>query len=144
MGRVEKLDADAPNPEQYLRRQSYGWWFARGNGKARKLELRGPRRQAGIDYAVVRVTPQRGEPFDFWINTASGRVERRQEVVDGKLLTAFPFEISASTTASLQAEPPRLRYNAVVDAAKQPLDRRLVALPSHDQSRHSPATADGV
>ncbi len=87
MGRVEKLDADAPNPEQYLRRQSYGWWFARGNGKARKLELRAPRRQAGVDYAVVRVTPQRGEPFDFWINTASGRVERRQEVVDGKLLT---------------------------------------------------------
>ena len=64
--------------------------------------------------------------------------------VDGKLLTAFPFEISASSIASLQAEPPRLRYNAVVDAAKQPLDRRLVALPSHDQSRHAPVTADGV
>ena len=64
--------------------------------------------------------------------------------VDGKLLTAFPFEISASSIASLQAEPPRLRYNAVVDAAKQPLDRRLVALPSPDQRRHSSATTDGV
>jgi len=87
MGRVEKLDADAPNPEQYLRRQSYGWWFARGNGKASKLELRGPRRHGGVDYTVVQVTPQSGAAFDFWINTATGRVERRQEVVDGKLLT---------------------------------------------------------
>ena len=48
--------------------------------------------------------------------------------VDGKLLTAFPFEISASSIASLQAEPPRLRYNAVVDAPKQPLDSRRVLL----------------
>lgn len=87
MGRVEKLDSGASNPEQYLRRQSYGWWFARANGKARKLDLRGPRRHGGVDYAVVRVTPQRGAPFDFWINSATGRVERRQEVVDGKLLT---------------------------------------------------------
>ncbi|KQQ45822.1 hypothetical protein ASF61_19410 [Duganella sp. Leaf126] len=87
MGRFEKLDADAPNPEQYLRRQSYGWWFARGHGKARKLELRAPRQLGSVEYAVVRVTPQRGAPFDFWINPASGRVERRQELVDGKLLT---------------------------------------------------------
>ncbi|SMQ71930.1 hypothetical protein [Agreia sp. VKM Ac-1783] len=64
--------------------------------------------------------------------------------VDGKLLTAFPFEISTASIASLQAESPRLRYNAVVDAAQQPLDRRLVALPSPDQRRHFPATADGV
>jgi len=46
--------------------------------------------------------------------------------VDGRLLTAFPFEISASSIDGLQAEPPRLRYNAVVDAAKQPLDTRRV------------------
>lgn len=85
MGRVEKLDADNPNPEQYLRRQSYGWWFARG--KARQLTLLAPRRHDGVDYAVVQVTPQRGNPFDFWINTATGRVERRQEAVDGKTLT---------------------------------------------------------
>jgi hypothetical protein len=85
MGRIDKLDADAPNPEQYLRRQSYGWWFARG--KARQLTLLAPRRHQGADYAVVQVTPQRGNPFDFWINSATGRVERRQEVVDGKTLT---------------------------------------------------------
>lgn len=85
MGRIEKLDPDAPDPEQYLRRQSYGWWFARG--KARQMTLLAPRRHGGTAYAVVRVTPQRGAPFDFWINTATGRVERRQEVVDGKTLT---------------------------------------------------------
>ena len=48
--------------------------------------------------------------------------------VDGKLLTAFPFEISASSIAALQTEPPRLRYNAVVDAPRQPLDSRRVLL----------------
>ncbi|SKB03129.1 hypothetical protein SAMN06295879_3665 [Agreia bicolorata] len=48
--------------------------------------------------------------------------------VDGKQLTAFPFEISASSVASLQTESPRLRYNAVVDAPRQPLDRRRVLI----------------
>ncbi|MET0322560.1 MAG: retroviral-like aspartic protease family protein, partial [Duganella sp.] len=85
MGRMEKLDADASNPEQYLRRQSYGWWFARG--KARSLTLRQPRQHQGVHYAVVRVAPERGSPFDFWINTTTGRVERRQEVIGDKTFT---------------------------------------------------------
>lgn len=48
--------------------------------------------------------------------------------VDGKLLTAFPFEITRASVDALQAEPPRLRYNAVVDTAQQPLDTRRVLL----------------
>ncbi|KQM59015.1 hypothetical protein [Agreia sp. Leaf210] len=48
--------------------------------------------------------------------------------VDAKLLTAFPFEITAASIASLQTESPRLRYNAVVDAPRQPLDSRRVLL----------------
>lgn len=46
--------------------------------------------------------------------------------VDDKLLTAFPFEITGSSVEALQSEPPRLRYNAVVDTVKQPLDTRRV------------------
>lgn len=46
--------------------------------------------------------------------------------VDGKLLTAFPFEITQSSIDALQSEPPRLRYNAVVDEPRQPLDTRRV------------------
>jgi hypothetical protein len=81
MGQLEKLEGAAGSPAQHLGRQSYAYWFARG--KARTLQLLPPRRHDGIDYAIVRVTLDAGNSFDYWINTASQRIERRQETVDG-------------------------------------------------------------
>lgn len=86
MGKLEKQEGAASDPELHLGRQSYAWWFARG-AKARRLDLKAPRRHAGADYAVVRVELDSGIAFDYWINGQTGRVERRQEVVDGKTFT---------------------------------------------------------
>lgn len=86
MGKLEKQEGPASDPELHLGRQSYAWWFARG-GKARRLELKAPRRHAGVDYAVVRVELASGIAFDYWINDTTRRIERRQEVVDGKTFT---------------------------------------------------------
>lgn len=86
MGKLEKQEGAARDPEQHLGRQSYAWWFARG-ARARRLALQAPRHHAGVDYAVVRVELDSGIVFDYWINDETRRVERRQEVVDGKTLT---------------------------------------------------------
>lgn len=64
-----------------LYRQSYGYWFA--HGRLAKAVLLGQHRYAGRRYQVISVTPRDGQPFDFWINTANQRVERRAERIDG-------------------------------------------------------------
>ncbi|MET0265452.1 MAG: retroviral-like aspartic protease family protein [Duganella sp.] len=135
MGRMEKLEGDAGHPEQHLYRQAYGWWFARG--AARKLSLQPPRQHGGIDYAVVRVEPLRGKPFDFWINRTTGRVERRQEIVDGKTLTIdyrdfrrvgavmLPFEERTRDAADRRDEDVRRMTSIVLNRPAAQLDFSL-------------------
>lgn len=62
-------------------RQSYGYWFS--SGRPAKAMLLGRRSHGGRQYQVVRVTPTDGSAFDFWINLANHRVERRFERIDG-------------------------------------------------------------
>ncbi len=82
LGRLEKLEGAAADPAQHLGRQSYAYWFARG--QQQQLQLLAPRRHNGVDYDVVHVMLADGSAFDYWINPATHRVERRQELVDGK------------------------------------------------------------
>nr|WP_315395653.1 retropepsin-like aspartic protease [uncultured Duganella sp.] len=124
MGKLEKQEGAAGNPELHLARQSYAWWFARG-AKARTLALKAPRRHAGADYAVVRVELDSGIAFDYWINDATHRIERRQEVVDGKTFTidyrdfrrvgalTLPFEESVRDAADA-ADEETLRVSTIV------------------------------
>ena len=85
LGRLEKLEGAAADPAQHLIRQSYAYWFARG--KASQAQRLAPRRHGNIDYEVVRVTLEDGSAFDYWINPATRRVERRQDSIDGKTRT---------------------------------------------------------
>jgi len=124
MGKLEKQEGAARDPELHLGRQSYAWWFARG-AKARRLELKASRRHAGVDYAVVRVELASGIAFDYWINDTTRRIERRQEVIDGKTLTidyrdfrrvgavTLPFEESVRD-AKDDADEETLRVSTVV------------------------------
>ena len=137
MGRLEKQEGAARDPELHLGRQSYAWWFARG-GQARRLELKAPRRHAGIDYAVVRVELASGIAFDYWINDATRRIERRQEVVDGKTFTidyrdfrrvgavTLPFEESLRD-AKDGADEETLRVSTIV--LNRPAARMDFSLP---------------
>ncbi|WP_052521693.1 hypothetical protein [Agreia bicolorata] len=80
---------------------------------------------------VMRESSDRISAMTVLVRHPSAEHSALLYAVDGKLLTAFPFEISPSSIEALQAEPPRLRYNAVVDTARQPLDtRRVLVRPS--------------
>lgn len=137
MGKLEKQEGAARNPEQHLARQSYAWWFARG-AKVRRLTLKPPRRHAGVDYAVVGVELASGIAFDYWINDDTHRIERRQEVVDGKTFTidyrdfrrvgavTLPFEESVRD-AKDGADEETLRVSTIV--LNQPAARMDFSLP---------------
>ncbi|RFP16067.1 MULTISPECIES: pepsin/retropepsin-like aspartic protease family protein [unclassified Duganella] len=85
LGRMEKLEGAAADPAQHLGRQTYAWWFARG--KEQQVQLLAPRLHDGIAYDVVHIVLADGSAFDYWIHPATHRVERRQELVDGKTRT---------------------------------------------------------
>ncbi|MBF4635572.1 amino acid deaminase [Agreia pratensis] len=77
---------------------------------------------------VMRESSDRISAMTVLVRRPSSEHSALLYAVDGKLVTAFSFEISSSSIEALRAEPPRLRYNAVVDAPKQPLDSRRVLL----------------
>jgi hypothetical protein len=81
----------------------------------------------GIDF-VMRESSDRIVATTVLVRNPSSEHSALLYAVDAKLVTAFPFEISPSSIEALQAEPPRLRYNAVVDEPRQLLDTRRVLL----------------
>lgn len=83
LGQVTRLKQPGA-AELHLGPQSYGDWFI--HGKIRNAQLLGQRSHAGVAYEVVRVEPETGAPFDYWINQQTHRIERRQLVIKGKTI----------------------------------------------------------
>lgn len=126
-------------------RDRLAFWFPAR--QAAKIEFLRREKVDGEDLDVIKLTPEGGHAFEFWVNAASHRIERLRELEHGQLRTevysdfrtvqgvTLPFSVQASHGDPRTDERytvDAIEYNVALDgvefsppaALKLPLQRK--------------------